>query len=822
MPSARFRPRAAKTLRDAIRQAGGVEVFAIGDVDDQGLVSALEIHCRGTQDAVPALMLRPRAGQVVIHNHPSGVLRPSDADFALANRYGDEGVGVVITDSAVERDFWVVEPARRVVKRVDRDRLRAFFERDLVAALPDCEHRPGQLELALAIADRLDDGGVLIAEAGTGTGKSLAYLVPAVLWALANDAKVAVSTFTRTLQSQLLTSDLPLMRRGGLEFEAALLKGRGNYLCRRKLLAAQQDPGADGPVLERIAAWAERSEEGSIQDLSEDLDSELWDRVESDSDQTLRARCPHYNTCFYYQARRRAAASHLLILNHALLVADLRIKQESGDGVVPRYGRLILDEGHHLQSAATGAVSERVTALGIRRAISPLLPRKRRPGALHRVAERFGTDENKLVDQCTQATHELGLLRDSLDPTLEHVAAELLQDTPQRRVVPAMRGAPEWLETRRVLFDLGKSLRRAHDRLGALLASLDEVEIPTDQAQPLLDLTRAERRLKAHLQSLRSFLSEPKSEDEAWCRWVERGRRDAVALSQAPVDVAPLLQDLLFDRMDALAITSATLTVAGRFDHYLDQVGLSVTDPEREPPHLLRLDSPFDYARQAMLVLPKDLPDPREDGWLDAVGQATIKLVRASEGGAFVLCTSHATVRQLSATLRRELGHALPVLEQGKGSRERLLRRFKETEGAVLVGTDSFWEGVSVKGRALRLVIIPRLPFRVPTEPVSQARYERVESQGRNPFRVYSLPEAVLKLRQGFGRLVRGQDDRGAVAILDRRVHQMWYGRVFLNSLPPATRAVGPQRALLPRLEQFFQELDQAGLSSHHEHQGPR
>lgn len=802
MSKLRFTPQAATRLREAIKEAGGVEVFAIGDVDLFGRVSHLEIHCRGTEGAVPALMERPRAGQVVIHNHPSGVLRPSDADFHLANRYGDEGVGVIIVDSDVKRDNWVVEPARKQRVPVDRGALSHFFEVLLPRTMPDAETRQSQREMAEAVADALDGGEPLVVEAGTGTGKSLAYLVPAILWAQANDSKVAVSTYTRTLQGQLWASDLPLIRRAGLEFEAALLKGRGNYLCRRKLGAALAEPGGDEDALRRLAEWAETAEEGSQQDLAFEIEGELWERVQSDADQTLRTRCPHYNECFYYKARRKAAASHLLVLNHALLLSDLHIKGSAGgDGILPRFSRVLIDEAHHLQDAATSVSSARSTALAIRRAVQPLLPRKKREGALDRLVGRFGdkieqTDE--LIARAEQASVAASTLRDQAQPALDHAGALLLKEQPQRRIQYRDHQGEDWRAARDVIEELASDTLDLHNRLGSLLQLLEDHPIPVDQAQPVLDVQRASRRLGERHKALRAFLEDNQGE----VRFVDRDRRQQVALCQAPVDVSPMLQDILWSRMEGAACTSATLAVQSSFDHFFEASGVGQATT-------LQLPSPFSYRDQALLALPRDLPKPGHSDYLRVVGQAVVDFVRISGGGAFVLCTSYAAVRAFGERLERELGRRHPILMQGKRGKETLLRRFRENRGAVLVGTDSFWEGVSVKGDDLRLVLIPRLPFRVPTEPIAQARHERVLAQGRDPFRVLSLPQAVLKLRQGFGRLVRSKRDRGVVAILDRRIHEMWYGRVFLQALPDARRLVGPMRMVLPQVQDFYRSPQQ-------------
>ena len=381
----RFTLPGAEAMRQAIRQAGGIEVFAVGSLDEQGAVSTVEVHARGTANAVNALHGRARAGQVVIHNHPSGDVRPSAPDMELAGQFGEDGVGFVIVNNDVDRAQWVVEPKARALVRVDREAVTRIFTAQLPAAFPGWEPRPGQLDMALAVCDALDDGGVVALEAGTGTGKSLAYLVPSVMWALANDSRVVVATYTRTLQSQLVSDDLPALARV-LPHRHAVLKGRSNYLCRR-LLGIAVGEGADGVA--PLAAWAATSLTGDFAELGFALDEDLADRVESDADQTLRARCPHFNECFYYEARRRAAAAHLVVANHALLLRDLSMKDDLGRGILPDFTRVILDEAHHLEEAATSAGASRLSALSITRALAPLLPRRRRPGALDRVAESF-------------------------------------------------------------------------------------------------------------------------------------------------------------------------------------------------------------------------------------------------------------------------------------------------------------------------------------------------------------------------------------------------------------------------------------------------
>lgn len=837
-PGLRFTARAALLFREAIADAGGVEVFAVGRLDDQGMVAEVEVHCRGNLQAVPALLRVPRPGEVVIHNHPSGLLQASEADLHLAGRYGEDGVGMVITDNAVTRALWVVEPRRRPRVRVEEAAVQRFFEEALPAVLPGFEARPGQLEMALQVLALLNEGSaerpiVGAFEAGTGTGKSLAYLLPAVLWAQANEARVAVATYTIALQAQLAGSDLPLLQRAGVETRHALLSGRGNYLCRRRLAEAVEelaldaeaaDDPAEAQAVRQLSAWAADHARGSRADLGFPVPDAVWEAVRSEADQTLRARCPHFARCFYYEARRDAAQARLLVLNQHLLLADLSLKGVSGgEGILPAFDRVIIDEAHHLDDAATGLFTEELGATGLRRALGALLPGKR-PGALALARQHYlgaleeaeGPAASRRAREALEAAEpSLRALHELADLCLRDLSSEVRapeggDGEPQAlRLSPALRAQERWRE--RILPPL-EDLGGALDEALAGLGRVEEALKPLPEAallrrpQPLFDLRRGARLLAEKAALVGAFRGELLSERVLWMEPAE-GRRmsDRARLASAPIEVGPTLRARVFQALQGTVLTSATLAVAGSFEHALERLGLPAADSAPIELRHAAFPSPFDYARQALLALPRDLPlpeDPRFSAW---AARFAIQAIRASGGGAFVLCTSHQMVEALHRAVAAELGEERLLLRQGELSRARLLDRFRADQDAVLFGTDSFWEGISVAGRALRLVIIPKLPFRVPTEPVQQARMERLQQRGLDAFRAQSLPEAVLRLRQGFGRLIRTASDRGAVAILDRRLHERPYGRVFLQSLPPARRVTGPGRAVLDALRAFFQ-----------------
>ena len=819
----RFSFEAAEKLRAAIKEAGGIEVFAIGRMGLDQCVADLDVHCRGNIDSVPALLRTPRPGEVVIHNHPSGVMQASSADMQLAQLYGDDGIGVVIVDNDVRKALWVVEPRVRRVARLDPDEVRQFFEERLPKSIAGYEQRDGQLQMALDVTHAFNEGTVSLLEAGTGTGKSLAYLVPAALWALNNDARVAVSTFTIALQGQLMQSDLATLKRAGLDIRYAAMMGRSNYLCKRKLETASADPGEgdEARALQQIAEWARTTPDGTRADLAFPIDEQDWDKVNSDPDQTLRVRCPHYESCHYYEARRSAADAHIIVVNHHLLLADLHTKYDSGGvGVLPRYDRIVLDEGHHLEDAATLLFEERLSIEGIRRAVRPLLPnRRKRPGTFKKIHRKYLSGQGPLEPADVEsALHHLAKVETAAQtlmsdaPVWMEAIADVakIEELGTVRTPAIYRAGPVWNE--RIvptLRTVSSAIHRTIKSLDNLIDTLDALphEVRTRDAQLLFELARARRRLGDKAKTASHFHGSdtpdgpnPLNGEEQWVSWMarDRGHRSAPAarLCLAPIDVGPLLRERVFEAMPASVVTSATLTVAKQFDHLRSRIGLT----ECERVESARFPSPFNYREQALLGIPRDLPTPKEAGFEERAGEVILDAIEAADGGTFVLCTSYALVDTLHARAEAKFGDEFPLLKQGQMSRQRLLERYKEDRRSVLFGTDSFWEGIDVKGDQLRQVIIPRLPFRVPTEPVQQARFERLEAQGLDPFRAYSLPQAVLRFRQGFGRLIRTQKDRGIVLVLDRRVTNQWYGRVFLASLPDVLRAQGPARAVLMRI----------------------
>lgn len=817
-------------MRDALRReisaADGNEVSFVATLDADRVITAVRVVARGTVDRVLALPGVARAGEMLLHNHPSGHLEPSMADLTVAARAHDDGIGFGIVDNTGQRLYVVVEvPTARVETKLDPFAvIEQLGEHGPIAkALGGYEDRRSQRDLAAHLVDAYNDGGVLLLEAGTGVGKSFAYLVPALAWAKANGERTVISTNTINLQEQLVGKDLPLLARAlGSEEHTptfALLKGWRNYLCRARLetASASQQSLLEGDRLQELLdlmAWASHTEDGTLADLPAPPTSEVWDEVAAEADLCTRLQCRHFDRCFVFRARRRAAQADVVVVNHHLLAADLAVRQASDNwmeaAVLPAYQRIILDEAHHLEDVAASHLGVQVSSRGIRRLLNRL--ERSGKGLVPSLQRDLATSDDLL------SRASLDLLRDRLAPAVADArrAAEGLvlrlfgfleqQGSGQVRLDDSFGTLPIWSEG--LTLELEATVRAFQmiaEVTETIADRLAQAEGTERREQLLMECRGVIRRLDAAADGLNITLR-PAVGRPPEVRWIERTgpKGQALQLAAVPLDLAPTLRSLLFDRVKTVALTSATLATGGDFSFLSSRIGLGGGD---SPITLAEVfPSPFDYGAQCLLGVPEDVPDPREDeaGHDAAIVDVVHDLAFAGDGGIFVLFTSHAALRRAATTLRSVLGDRFPILVQGDGQRDHLLRRFRETGNAILLGTDSFWEGVDVPGRALRSLVLAKLPFKVPAEPITAARLERIAEQGEDGFSGYLLPHAALKLKQGFGRLIRSAHDVGVVVLLDRRVVTKRYGMMLLEGLPPADRVIGPWSQVRSKCEDFF------------------
>ncbi len=813
-----FSPGAIAALRSAIEDAGGVEVFFFGKADESGLVVEIEVAARGHESAAPAVLARARGMDLAIHNHPSGVLLPSEADLGVAHVVGNMGIGFAIISNDADRVNVVVPLLRRnappPLQPTDVETVLGPGGA-LARRMNAYESRQGQLDMAHAVARSFVEERVALVEAGTGTGKTFAYLVPAVLWAKRNEAKVVVSTGTIPLQEQIVSKDAPLLGTVLPPFRATVVKGRSNYVSLRRSDEAGRADGAyfdsesEREEVMRLVAWARETKTGDRSELTPQPSSEAWERVESQSDNCLRTKCPTYATCHYFESRRAATRSDVLVVNHALLVADLAVKRETGSfatgGVLPPYDRVVVDEAHHLEDVAAEHLGARATGRGVSRLLGRLRNKRDGRRGLIPTLDRVLAKSNDT--RCERARRRLD---ESVIPLRDRAAAEVdgaFNALATRTRVVAKDMAAREVKWRlrhdgasRELVDELANLREALALLGAELEGATkglEDALGETEAGVLLEVAAVVRRLGSAVAAIDVARD---LSDATRVRWItvvrDRRGEDRTELHAAPLDVAPVLRASLLEQAKTAVFTSATLTVRGSFDYVARGLGVEGLDPAR----VIReqVPSPFDFSRQAVLGVPIDMPEPAAPGFDDATADFTLEAVRVTRGRAFVLFTSYRSMDRVHGRLARTLlADGLVPLKQGESGRRALLERFKATPGSVLFGTDSFWEGVDVPGDGLVLVIIAKLPFRVPTEPIEEARADAIRARGGDPFAELMLPRAVLKLKQGFGRLVRTRQDRGAVCVLDRRIAGKGYGRAFVESLPGVPMVQGPRALVL-------------------------
>jgi ATP-dependent DNA helicase DinG len=822
-------PPAAAAIRAAITLAGGREVCFACMVDETGQVVTARVVARGDVGRVLALPGFAARGEMLVHNHPSGLLEPSDADLDIAARVYANGIGFGIVDNDARRLYVVVEVPRAAERvRLDPPAVGETLGPGgpIAATLARYEDRTSQRAMVERIAALYNDGGIGLLEAGTGVGKSLAYLIPALRWAAANGERTVVSTNTINLQEQLVRKDLPFLARALTDqpVRFALLKGWRNYLCLTRLELARS---AAAPLFEAgmqselaaLAAWAERTADGSLADLTTAPRPEVWDEVAAEPDLCQRMQCPRFSDCFLFRARREAAQADVVVVNHHLLMSDVavrRVQQNWDDAaVLPAYTRLVIDEGHHLEDAAAAHLGATVTRRGLQRLFGRL-DRKGRGllaalvGRLSRKDDLMSAASLDLVQgRLVPAAAAAKRNADLVFQLLEQLVIE--SGGGQLRLTGEFAGHDVWRAgLTAALDDLLSQIALLNESLRIIRERHEREAARDEMVAPLFNEVRGVgRRLESAADALRAALAPPPDSPPS-VRWVETrggprgGAERNVAVSTVPLDLAPILRQDLFQRLTTTIVTSATLTSsdarANPFRFLSHRLGVDAIAPG---PSTAVFPSPFDYPTQAVLAVPTDVPAPNADSarHFAAVCAVVTEVAESSDGGMFVLCTSHRDVRDIAGAMR---GTRWPLLVHGEEPRDALLGRFRDSGRALLLGTASFWEGVDVPGDALRALVIAKLPFRVPSEPVTAAHCEAILARGGDPFAEYMLPHASLRLKQGFGRLIRSATDRGVVVIADPRVVTKSYGRVLLDALPPARRLVAPWRTIMPELRQFY------------------
>lgn len=809
--SSRMTEKARADLKEAIASAGGNEIFAICHLDGKGLVTQVEVAARGTSTAVPALESFFEKGAVLVHNHPSGLLLPSEADVTIAAQAGSFGVGSFIMDNDATEICVVAEPARpRRHRRLDEDEVAGVLDTGgrLARAMPNFEPRDSQVALARDVCSLFNNGGILAAEAGTGVGKSFAYLVPAMAWALGNDEKVVISTATINLQKQLIDKDIPRVSSIFKKpVKAVLIKGRGNYICKRRLAEALEEDALfldDSSPLKKIAAWDSQGGSGDKSDLPFWPDESLWGRISSESDYCLSLHCPFRERCHVLRVRKEAADARIIVANHHILFADISARQR-GSGleqtsVLPAYDALVLDEAHSIESSATSLFSESFSRFSVGRRTGRLLRagKRKKHGLGAKLASLAGGDKamlKKLETALQEAAAAMSEMEAKALPLFGEGTTLRLKERTEAVVVSVCEPAAK--------------LERAIMAASGILSDYCEALPESSEKDPAVLETKLVVRSFGELAHLVARFREfDKNGDSVfWMQKSKTSRKEVfVEFNCTPLDISSVLRNSVFSKIHTLLCTSATLAVGGSFAYWMKRVGI---DKSREDVEAKIYPSPFPFSTNALLAIDSSAPHPQisKADFREYASEASLRLAVASGGRALVLCTSYDMLGACYEKARPVLDSmGITCLKQGMDEKSRLLDLFRTDISSVLFATDSFWEGIDAPGETLSLVIVTKLPFKVPDDPVQIARSEAVEKQGLNPFMEISLPEAVIKFKQGFGRLIRHSSDRGVVAVLDSRLATARYGQLFIESLPGCRRYTGNLDGIEKEVSRFLDE----------------
>ena len=722
------------------------------------------------------------------------------------------------------------KPKRPASERVtlDVDQLSAFFEGSgpLKGLLPSYEERPPQQKMLREVALALNDGHHLMVEAGTGTGKSLAYLLPAVEWALANKTPIIISTNTKNLQAQLWEQDIPCLRKAlGKPFDAALIKGRANYLCVRKLLYTLRQASRELSEEERLAllpvlTWVSQTRTGEIAENTGFFGFGLpgvWQHLYSPGPDCPGRQCRHYRNCYLMRARALSLSADVVVANHAVVFSEIGLQTSP---VLPKYEHIILDEAQNIEDAATEHLAISMDRWRLARPLRRLFRRDRSGagtglipsilGQLSRAkslraetAEALTTQAHKVLESVVPVEDAAAAFLAAIEPTIPHGRAP----SERARYAQPDFSKPTWqpaISAKGVLVARIGTLATGMEKLHDELQDLDEDSLefgPESVAE--LD---AQREILSEIARDAEFLL--RADDESYVYWVERSSDEppSCRLAAAPVDISRLMYDTVYEPNRTVILSSATLTVAGKFDYLQQRLGLSHVGDGRV--RTTDVGTTFDYPKQCTAFVPTFLPEPlaQSGNFADELAEFLAELCPALPGGTLVLFTSYDMLNRTHAHLPGRIPGETLVLAQGAdGTREQITQTFRRNRRAVLLGTHSFWEGVDIPGESLSCLVVAKLPFQVHTDPVVEARCELLSEQGRDPFLSYSLPHAVLRFRQGFGRLIRRKEDRGVVVICDKRVVSKRYGNAFLRSLPTPYRAFGRRDALVRAAVEFLQ-----------------
>ena len=832
-----FSTNAISYMRKAIVDAYGNEVYFGINFNAYGILDYIEVMARGNKDSVPAIISLSLEFDAVIHNHPSGQLTPSRPDLAIASELGNNaGVGFYIVNNDVDDYYEVVKPIKAEnIKTIDvPDALYMFTENGTLSKLlKKYEYRQEQTELVEATIESFNNNKHLISEAGTGIGKSFAYLVPALLWLKENKTRIVISTNTINLQEQIISKDIPSII-GGIapNVKYALVKGRNNYVCIKKVKDALNDTDRldfeeQIKFFEDINNWLSITKDGSITDLGYRPQGELWEMVACDTDTCTHRKCEYLEDCYFYKMRKQLNAAQLLIVNHHILCADLSLYAETAGRytLLPRYTKVLIDEAHNFENSASSYFGDEGSKNGISKALFYIsrIKKNKRLGIIESINNML--NEKKSLIEKHEYDEILDLINKAHDLTsrVRNVTEDKTKEfmnychkniQTKEGLGYKFRISPELVSTNHWKNDGLKPLREMVLSMTSLVNICDklykkffDIAIEKDfDYEEIAQMANAYlERLKRQLVSLNAVIDYKKDE---YIRWIETRltKKGSLILNWhlTPVTVAKNLNDFLYSRFDTVAMYSATLTVSKSFNFFSNRLGFDYIEKNKKIE--IYLESPFNYEDNARLYIAADMPDVASDTFNDFTSKVLLDVCDITGGRAFMLFTSFSSLMSVYENTAKKLKskNINALAQTASVHRHTLLDMFKSSSNNVLYGVDSFWEGVDVAGKNLEVVIIPKLPFAVPTDPISEGRYRYIEENGGNAFLDYALPFAVIKFKQGFGRLIRSKDDRGVVFVLDKRLYTKNYGIQFIQSLPNAKVIKASMKEIFNDMNNFF------------------
>jgi len=703
------------------------------------------------------------------------------------------------------------------------------------------EPRLQQQQMMDNILKAYNHNRIALIEAGTGTGKSFAYLIPAILWALQNKERTVISTHTISLQEQLLLKDIPIIAKAlNLDLKAVLIKGMGNYLCLRKLQDANDEhlllAEHEAKELQKIDHWNQTTKDGSRSSLSFAPSSEMWEKVSAESDTCTNSKCSFFQECHFFKARRKANDAQILIVNHHLLFADLNRRAEAENytdpAILPVYTRVIIDEAHHIEDIATEYFAKNLNRLNLLRIMGKLTAEKqgnthgKLPILKQKIVEyyRSKTPSSEMSSVISRLNIDLPSNKNDLlthivktfDAFSEFLISLLPQDSGEKdtklRLHPYHQTHPLWqneiVPQAKEFSNAIHKYSRSIESINQDIKNMDDEKLTEVTRTVLFEIMALTNRLKEMALTLSDFcLSSLQPNKVRWIEMQQSQLGSNIHLNNADLDISKACVDYLFSKFSTVILCSATLTTNQKFNFVRERLGLTEKLLPKQVITEHSYDSPFNFEKQAMLVVPTDIPNPMDSGFTKAAADKIWQIVQASHGNAFILFTSYSMLNTCHKLLEKRLTeNRYTLFKQGDESRQKLLEKFKKKDRSILFGTDSFWEGVDVSGEALRCVVMVKLPFRVPSDPIIQARSEAIQASGGDAFLEYSLPSAIVKFKQGFGRLIRNKTDRGCIVCLDSRILQKGYGKQFLNSLPNCQRFFGTSAEMEKQMVDFYKK----------------